>query len=261
MRLAVLSFVLLVLAVPAEARLIAPEIDAVAASPPSNAHVPLSLTLKDEAGVKRTLGAAVADAPSVLILADYACQALCGPVLALAATSLERSGLLAGKDYRLVVIGIDPRKGPAQAKAMKAAQIGENGPLAEATTLLSADDVTLRQVTTALGYRSAYDAENDQFAHPAVVFVLTADGRVARTLSALGIDAGDLRLALIEAGEGRIGSTADKIRLLCYGFDPAAGVYTPAIHRLLAFGWLLTAIGLAGGIGLIAMKTRRARAS
>jgi len=265
MRFAVLSFILLVLllvlAARAEARLIAPEIDAVAASPPSNAQVPLSLTLKDEAGVERTLGAAVADTPAVLILADYACQALCGPVLALAATSLERSGLQAGKDYRLVVIGLDPRKGPAQAKAMKAAQIGENGPLAEATTLLSADDVTLRQVTTALGYRSAYDAENDQFAHPAVVFVLTADGRVARALSALGIDADDLRLALIEAGEGRIGSTADKIRLLCYGFDPAAGVYTPAIHRLLAFGWLLTAIGLAGGIGLMAMKTRRARAS
>src|SRR5262249_25395750 len=159
-RLAVLSLVLLVLAVPAEARLIAPEIDAVAASPPSNAQVPLSLTLKDEAGVERTLGAAVADTPAVLILAEYGCQALCGPVLALAATSLERSGLQAGKDYRLVVIGLDPRKGPAQAKAMKAAQIGENGPLAEATTLLSADDVTLRQVTTALGYRSAYDAEN-----------------------------------------------------------------------------------------------------
>jgi protein SCO1/2 len=261
MRFAVLSLVLLVLAARAEARLIAPEIDAVVAAPPSNARVPLSLTLKDEAGVERTLQAAVADAPSVLILADYGCEALCGPVLALAATSLERSGLQAGKDYRLVVIGLDPRKGPAQAKAMKAAQIGEKGPLAEATTLLSADEVTLRQITPALGYRSAYDAENDQFAHPAVVFVLTADGRVARALSALGIDADDLRLALIEAGEGRIGSTADKIRLLCYGFDPAAGVYTPAVHRLLAFGWLLTAIGLASGIGVIAMKTRRARES
>jgi protein SCO1/2 len=265
MRFAVLSFILLVLllvlAARAEARLTAPEIDAVVAAPPSNAQVPLALTLQDETGVKRTLQAAIASTPAVLILADYACQALCGPVLTLVATSLERSGLQAGKDYRLVVIGLDPRKGPAQAKAMKAAQIGESGPLAAATTLLSADDVTLHQLTTALGYRSVYDAENDQFAHPVVVFVLTADGRVARALSALGIDADDLRLALIEAGEGRIGSTADKIRLLCYGFDPAAGVYTPAVHRLLAFGWLLTAIGLASGIGMIAVKSRRARAS
>jgi protein SCO1 len=261
MGFAVLSLILLVLAAPAEGRLIAPDINAVGAGPPCDAHVPLSLTLQDETGGPRTLRAAIADTPAVLILADYACQALCGPALALAATSLERSGLKAGKDYRLMVIGLDPRKGPAQAKAMKAAQIGENGPLAQATTLLSADDVTLHQVTTALGYRSVYDAENDQFAHPAVVFVLAADGRVARALSALGINADDLRLALIEASEGRIGSTADKIRLLCYGFDPAAGVYTPAVHRLLAFGWLLTAVGLASGIGMIAVKGRRARAS
>ena len=153
MRFAVLSFILLVLllvlAARAEARLIAPDIDAVGAAPPSNAQVPLALMLQDETGGPRTLQAAIAHTPAVLILADYACQALCGPVLALAAASLERSGLQAGKDYRLVVIGLDPRKGPAQAKAMKAAQIGENGPLAEATTLLSADDVTLHQVTTA----------------------------------------------------------------------------------------------------------------
>jgi protein SCO1 len=256
-----LLILLLVLAAPAEARLIAPDIDAVGVAPPPNAQVPLALTLQDETGGERTLQAVMARTPAVLILADYACQALCGPVLALAATSLGRSGLEAGKDYRLIVIGLDPRKGPVQAKAMKAAQIGEKGPLAEATTLLSANDDTLHQVTTALGYRSAYDAENDQFAHPAVVFVVTADGRIARSLSALGIDAHDLRLALVEAGEGRIGSTADKIRLLCYGFDAAAGVYTPIVHRLLAFGWLLTAIGLAGGIGMIAVKSRRARAS
>jgi len=115
MRFAILSLILLVLAVPAGARLIAPEIDAVVAGPPSNAQVPLSLTLQDETGSQHTLQAAIAHTPTVLILADYACQALCGPVLALAAASLERSGLRAGTDYRLVVIGLDPRKGPAHA--------------------------------------------------------------------------------------------------------------------------------------------------
>lgn len=255
-----LSVMPLVSATSVEARLAGPAIEAVGALPPAGARVPLSVTLFDETGVPQTLQAAIGHTPSVLILADYACQALCGPVLTLAATALARSGLSAGRDYRLVVVGLDPRKDFRAAKAMKAAQIGEDGELAAATSFLSPDPAALQAITTALGYRSVYDREADQFAHPAVAFVLTADGRVARTLSALGIDADDLRLALVEAGEGRIGSTLDQMRLLCYGFDPAAGVYTPSIHLLLALGWVLTALALGGAIAMMGLARNRASA-
>lgn len=247
----------------AEAGLTAPAIETVGVSPPANAQVSLALVLKDETGAPRTLASALAHMPSVLILANYVCQALCGPVLALTATALERSGLQAGRDYRLVVVGLDPRKGPQEANAMKAAEIGEDGELATATAFLSADAVTLQQLTAALGYRSIYDAENDQFAHPAVLFVLAADGRVARSLSALAVEPGDLRLALVEAGEGRIGSAADAIRLLCYGFDPAAGrwaVTPPSVRLLLGVGWLLTALGVGAGIAAMAVTKAGTRA-
>jgi protein SCO1/2 len=257
---ALLLAVLPVLATSAEAGLTAPAIQSVGASPPAGARVPLSVTLRDETGAPQTLQAALGHTPSVLILADYACQALCGPVLTLAATALARSGLSAGRDYRLVVVGLDPGKGFRAAKAMKTAQIGEDGELAAAASFLTPDQAALQAITTAIGYRSVYDREADQFAHPAVAFVLTADGRVARTLSALGIDAGDLRLALVEAGEGRMGSTLDQMRLLCYGFDPAAGVYTPSIHALLALGWLLTALALGGAIAMMGLARNRASA-
>jgi len=244
MRMAMISAMLLFSVGCAEARLAAPAIESVSASPSTGAQLPLALTLKDEAGISQ----------------PYACQALCGPILSLAAGALERSGLQAGRDYRLVVVGLDPRRGPREAKAMKMAQIGESGELVGASSFLSADAVTLQQLASALGYRSVYDEENDQFAHPAAVFVLTAEGRVARTLSALGVSPEDLRLALVEAGQGRIGSTVDTIRLLCYGFDPASGRYTPSIHLLLALGWLLTAIGLGGAIGVMVLTNRRASA-
>jgi protein SCO1/2 len=174
---------LLVLATTAEARLTTPATQAVGASPPANAQIPLSLTLQDERGVPQTLQVVTAHTPSVLILADYACQTLCGPIVSLAAGALERSGLQAGRDYRLVVVSLDPQRGPREAKAMKAAQIGEGGELVGASSFLSADVATLQQLATALGYRSIYDEENAQFAHPAVVFVLTADGRVPRSAS------------------------------------------------------------------------------
>ena len=71
---------------------------------------------------------------AILIMADYTCRALCGPVLALTAASLERSGLQAGSDYRLVAVGLDPKDTAADARAMKAAQLGADGPLASAAT-------------------------------------------------------------------------------------------------------------------------------
>jgi protein SCO1 len=258
---ALLSALPLVLATSAEAGLTAPAIGSVGALPPADARVPLSVTLFDETGAPQTLRGAIDHTPSVLILADYACQALCGPVLTLAATALARSGLSAGRDYRLVVIGLDPRKDFRAAKAMKTAQIGEDGELAAATSFLTPEQAALQAITTALGYRSVYDREADQLAHPAVAFVLTADGRVARALSALGIGADDLRLGLVEASEGRIGSTLDQIRLLCYGFDPATGVYTPSIHVLLAWGWLLTALALGGAIAMMGLARNRPSAS
>ena len=84
----------------------------------------------------------------------------------------------------------------------------------------------IRAETVAAGYHYVYDKSVDQFAHPAVAYVVTAKGRISRVLSGLGLDANDLRLALVDAGKGRVGTFADRIRLLCYCFDPATGIYS-----------------------------------
>ena len=88
--------------------------------------------------------------------------------------------------------------------------------------------------------------EHDQFAHPAAAYVITPAGRIARVLSGLGLDGNDLRLALVDAGEGRIGTFIDHIRLLCYGFDPAQGIYTASIERWLMALAAATVIAFAG---------------
>jgi protein SCO1/2 len=111
-------------------------------------------------------------------------------------------------------------------------------------------------LATAFGFRSIYDKERDQYAHPAAAFAVTPAGRVARALPGLGLDSPDLRLALVEASVGRIGNFTDHIRLMCYGFDPASGVYTVMVGRLLAGAAALTMIGL---VLLIATLLRRER--
>ena len=126
--------------------------------------------------------------------------------------------------------------------------------------MLTGSDVAIRAVTQAAGYSFVYDPTHDQYAHPAAAYVITAQGRVARVLSGVGLTGPDLRLALVEAGEGKIGGIADAIHLLCYGFDPARGIYTASITKLLNIGGAATVALLAGGIGLMLVANRRRRA-
>jgi protein SCO1/2 len=260
MRLALPLLGCLLLTGAAQGGLLVSALDTVGVTPPPHAKVPTALELIDEDGASRTLTDAMAGRPTLLILADYTCQSLCGPVLGLAANALEQSGLRPGSEYRVIAIGLDPNDRPADARAMKRAQVGEGTGLARAAVFLTADADALARIETSLGYRSAYDSQNDQVAHPAVAFVLTGDGRLARMLSGLALDPADLRLALVEAGEGRIGNLADTVRLICYGFDPAVGIYTLSIHRLLLLVSLLSTAGLAAAVALMLREEARQKA-
>ncbi len=232
-------------------------LDGVAVEPRPDAALPLGLRFLDESAQPRTLGDVLAGKPAILVFADYTCRTLCGPVLTFVAAGLERSGLAAGADYGLVVIGLDPKDDLDSARATKATRIGSGTPLAAATTMLTGEAAAIRAATAALGYRYAYDAEHDQFAHPAAAFAVNSAGRVTRVLSGLTLDGSDLRMALVEAGEGRVGSFGDRLRLLCYGFDPVRGVYTETITLWLELAAIFTLFGMAVAMVVMNAKSRR----
>jgi protein SCO1/2 len=198
----------------------------------------------------------------VVVFADYTCTNLCGPILAFAAAGLADTGLVPGRDFHLVVIGLNPKDGPDQARAMKASRLGDDqAPLAAAAVMLIGQPDAIAAATQAAGYHYAYDAEHDQFAHPAAAYVVTREGRIARVLSGLGLDGRDLRLALIDAGQGRVGSFIDRITLRCFGFDAVRGIYTASISRLLAIGGAATILAFIAGISLMEFGLRRGRPS
>ena len=240
----------------AQAGLVTAALQEVGISPPAGARVPLESRWTGETGTASTLGEAIGGRPALLIFADYTCSTLCGPVLTFVSDALAQSGL-APADYRVVVLGLDAKDGPRAAATMKQRQVGDDG-VASATIMLTADAQTIRAVADAVGYRFSYDAEHDQFAHPAAVLALTGDGRVSRVVSGLGTSADDLRLALVEASDGHIGTLRDHVRLLCYGFDPSAGVYTLSVYRGLSIAAALTVIALAAAIGFMSLRPRRA---
>lgn len=248
--------VLLLGAAPARAALTAAELADVELAPPPGAALPLDLPLVDDAGAPATPAQALAGRPAVLVFADYTCDTLCGTAIGMAAASLGATGLRPGEDYRLLVLGLDPRDGPADAAALKAAQLGRT-PLAASARFLTGDAGTLAAAQAALGYRARLDAAEDRYAHPLGALVLAADGRVARTLGGFSLEPDALRSALADASAGKPAGLGERLRLLCYGLDAAHGIYAGLAKRGLAIGTLLTTAAL--GAFLLALIRRRAR--
>jgi protein SCO1/2 len=147
-----------------------------------------------------------------------------------------------------VVVGIDPAASAADAAAA-ARRAG-----ASDVHFLAGDALPL---IAALGFGSGYDPLSGQYAHPAAVAAVTLDGRLARWLYGYPFEPADLRLALTEAGGGRIGGLGDRLWLLCYGYDPVTGRYTAAVGRLLTAGGGLTVLLLGGSVLILLRRERR----
>ncbi|MGU3403230.1 SCO family protein [Methylobacterium brachiatum] len=244
---------LLVGPVPARARLVQADLARVAVAPLPDARVPLELAVTDaRTGRATTLGQALGGRAALLLPVDYTCGNVCDPMVSMAADALAATGL-AAEDYAFVLIGIDPRDDAAAARRMLAETLGDR---AAGIRPLLVSDAALAALTGALGYKAVYDAGTDSFAHPAAAMLIAGDGRVARVLSPLALTGRDLRLALTEAGEGRVGSLADRLTLLCYGYDAARGLYTPLVQRILTVAGIATILGI--GL-LIVGLTRRTR--
>ena len=240
---------------PASARLVQSDLARVAVAPPPGARAPLDLAVTDaRTGKATTLGDALAGRPALLLPVDYTCGNVCDPMVSMSADALAATGL-APDEYALVLVGIDPRDDAAAARRMLSETLGDRATSVRPVPLI-VSDANLATLTGAFGYASVYDAGTDSFAHPAAALLLAGDGRVARVLSPLALTGRDLRLALTEASEGRIGGLGARLTLLCYGYDAARGVYTPLVQRILTAAGVVTilAIGL-----LIAGLTRLTR--
>jgi protein SCO1 len=173
---------------------------------------------------------------------------------------LKAVSLNSGSDFAIVVISIDPRDGPAEARKKKQ-EIAKRYPRGGAVShwrFLTGDSAAIERITEAAGFGYSYDAATQQYAHPAALFVLTPEMKLARVLYGVEPAPRDLRLALVEASDGRIGSAADRLLLYCYHYDPLTGKYGSIIMGVLRLSGLATVLTLAGWICFTLLSNRSA---
>jgi protein SCO1/2 len=222
-------------------------------------QVPLDLIFVDESGRDVRLGDLFRARPVVLALVYYECPMLCTQVLSGLDGSLTALSLSAGTDFDIVVVSFDPGETAALAAQSRKTflnryrRAGAEG----GVRFLTGRQESISKLADAVGFRYAYDAEIDQFAHPAAITLLTGDGRISRYLYGIEFAPKDFRLGLVEASEGRIGTAVDSLLLFCYHYDPESGKYGMAIMNLIRLAGVITVVCLGAFIFVSLRRERR----
>jgi protein SCO1 len=224
-----------------------------------DAALPGDVPLVDDAGRSVTLCGLLGGRPCVMAFVYYRCPRLCPMLEEGLVRGLRGVALVPGRDFEVVLVSIDPAEGPEVASDSKRrclARYGRAGTEAGWHFLTGTGDA-VRRLADAAGFGYRFDAATGQYAHAAGVLVLTPDAKVARCLFGIDFPSTDLRLALVEASQRRIGTPIDAVLLYCLCWDPATGRYGPAVMNLLRLGGAATVIGL--GVLLLRMSRRTRR--
>ena len=225
-----------------------------------NETLPLDAMFKDETGRPVTLGTYFGHRPVVLAFVYYSCPMLCTQVMNGLSSALSVMPFKAGPDFDVVLVSFDPRDTPAIAAEKKQAHLAywSAEKSASAWHFLTGDEATIKRVTSAAGFNYRWDDASGQFAHVSGVLVVNPDGKLSRYFYGVEYSPKDLRLALVESGQGHVGSAIDELLLYCYHYDPESGKYGVIVMNLVRLGGVLTM--LAMGSFIMLMRRRDAHA-
>lgn len=209
-------------------------------------EIPLDATFTDEVGRSAPLRSYFGKLPVVLILAYYSCPMLCSEVMSGATAALQRTGFRIGHDFDVLTVSFDPRDTPNVAAKTKQIYMKQyHDPNAvKGWHFLTGKEQQIKELTDAVGFHYNYDPRTGQFAHVAGLVVLTPAGKLAQYFYGVGFVARDLRLALVQSSQEKLGSISDQILLFCCTYDPGTGKYNTMISRVLALAGGLTILGI-----------------
>ena len=192
--------------------------------------------------------------PTVFVFAYHTCPMLCSLVLDATVKALNDVRWTVGEEFDVVSISIDPKDTPESA-TKKRAQVVESYTRAKGATagwhFLVGNEDQIRKVTDAVGFQYRYDERQKQYAHPAAIYLVTPDARIARYLYGIQFDPGDVRLGLLEASEGRSISTTEKLLLYCYHYDPQGKHYSLVAMNVMRVGAGATALAMGSLLALM----------
>src|SRR6267154_5433278 len=229
--------------------------------PPLNGQIPLGLNFSDEIGGAVTLREFSGQRPMVLALVYYGCPMLCNQVELGVVGSLKMLSFNPSRDYEVLFVSFDPRETPDMAAKKKAAALSRFGrpETAAGWHFLTGKEEAIRAVTRAANFRYCFDEKHNLFAHASGIMLLTPDGRISRYFYGVEYPSRDVRLGLVDASAGKIGTPIDHLLLFCFQYNPETARYSATVLRIVRLGGILTILTIV--VGLLIFRRRDVRAA
>ena len=223
-------------------------------------RLPLETTFRDQTGAVVSLQEYLSKKPAVLVFSYFDCPMLCPLVLEGLVRSLKPLSLTAGRDFDIFVISIDERDGPEIARKKQLEIVNRYGRDGSAVGwhFLTGEKSAIEEVSQSAGFSYAWDEASKQYVHTSGIFILTPQGEIARVLYGIDYTPRDIRLALVEAGDGTIGNPIDQLLLYCYHYNPLTGKYGFVIMGALRLAGVSTVLAMATFIITMLRRERRA---
>lgn len=240
------------------------ELEGVGITEHPDARLPLDAVFTDESGTQVVLGDYFQSGRPVLLnLVYYSCPMLCTLVLNGMTEAMKPLDWTPGKEFEIVTVSFEARETPSLARIKKQNYLNDYGrpDAGPGWHFLVGGEESVRALTKTVGFGYRWVEEQNQYAHQAAIFVITPDGRISRYLYGVMFDPTTLRLSLVEAGKGKVGSPLDRIVLYCFHYDPNTGKYSIAANNIMRVGGVLTVFALGTVLTVLWTKDRRKRTS
>jgi protein SCO1/2 len=211
-------------------------------------QLPLDAVFKDEDGRTVKLGDYFGKRPVVVAFVYYSCPMLCSQVMNGLTSALDAMKFTVGKEFDVVAISFDPKDTPASAADAKAKYVLRYGRKGSESGwhFLTGDPKSIAAATEAAGFHYVWDDRTQQFAHASGIMVVTPQGKLAQYFYGIEFSPRDLRLAMVDSSEERIGTVVDSLTLYCYHYDPTSGKYGLVAMNMIRVGAIGTMLLLGG---------------
>src|SRR6202166_3754888 len=218
--------------------------------PQLNAQIPLDLPFVDENGSSVQLRDYFKQKPVLLAFVYYGCPMLCNQVEQGVVGALRMLSFTPGRDYEVVFVSFDPRESADMAAQKKKSALDHfrRPETASGWHFLTGTKESIDAATKAANFRFSFDTKTNLFAHASGIMLLTPDGRISRYFYGVEYPGRDMRLGLVDASAGKIGTPIDRALLFCYQYDPSSATCSASILKIIRLGGILTVLCIVGAI-------------
>jgi protein SCO1 len=238
-----------------------PALKNVGFEPQLNAQLPLDLAFRDELGRNVRLRQYFGQKPVLLALVYYGCPMLCNQVEQGVVGTLRMLSFNPGRDYQVVFVSFDPHESPDMAFQKKESAMSHfrRPETASGWHFLTGSKDSIDALTRSANFLFSFDEKTNLFAHASGILLLTPDGRISRYFYGVEYPSRDVRLGLVDASAGKIGTPVDRALLFCYQYDPSTARYSASILAIIRLGGILTVVCLVAAI--LIFRRREANAA